>query len=262
MNGKECKILAVTNKKGGVGKTTTCEQLADIAGNEKYGYGLRVLGISMDPQGNWDNTLAVKKGTPGIFDFVVHEKDTRIKVSSHMDFISCSGATAIKTGLEQSGEPFAELRFARNLNLIANEYDLILIDCPPDESYLNNCVYAAAEALIVPVTTDRYSIEGILELANCIEFIKPLNPQLHIAGILLTKVKRNTRVEKEAIVDAQECAAHLDTKVFKSTLSLSTVVEKAQREYQPLMQYAPHANISLEYKSFVDELITETGVRV
>jgi len=251
------KIYAVTNKKGGVGKTTTCEQLADIACNNSYGYGLKVLGISMDPQKNWDNSLSVKAGTPGIFDFIVNNQDTRIKINDHMDFISCTGASGIKAGLEQSGEPFAELRFSRSLALIENEYDLIIIDCPPDENYLNNCVYAAADALIVPVTTDRYSVEGILELADCIKYIQPLNQKLHIAGILLTKVKRNTLVEKESIKDAQECADHLNTKVFASTLSLSTIVEKAQREYKTLMKYAPHANITLEYMKFADELIAE-----
>lgn len=252
MNGK---IFAVTNKKGGVGKTTTCEQLADIASNKKYGYGMKVLGISIDPQGNWDNSLGIETGRSGIYDFIVNGTDSRIKISDTMDFISCTGATAIKAGLEQSGEPFAELRLSRHLSLIADDYDLIVIDCPPDENYLNNCVYAAADGLIVPVTTDRYSLEGILELGECMKCVLPLNAKLHMEGILITKVKRNTLVEKEAERDAALCAEHLETKVFSSSISLSTIVEKAQREYQPLMQYAPSAKITKEYYAFVKELL-------
>lgn len=252
MNGK---IFAVTNKKGGVGKTTTCEQLVDIASNQKYGFGLKVLGISIDPQGNWDNSLGIENGTSGIYDFIVNDMDSRIQISDTLDFITCSGATAIKVGLEQSKEPFAELRFSRNLSLIAGDYDLIVIDCPPDENYLNNCVYAAADGLIVPVTTDRFSLEGILELADCVKYVQPLNPNLHMEGILITKVKRNTLVEKEAEQDAAQCAVHLKTKVFKNTISLSTIVEKAQREYKPLMQYAPSAKITKEYRAFVIELL-------
>lgn len=252
MNGK---IYAVTNKKGGVGKTTTCEQIADIVSNTQYGYGMKVLGISVDPQGNWDNSLGVENSKSGIYDFIVNGTDTRTRINTTMDFISCTGAAAIKAGLEHSGEPFAELRFSRNLSQIANEYDLIIIDCPPDENYLNNCVYAAADALIVPVTTDRYSLEGILELSDCIRYVQPLNPNLHIEGILITKVKRNTLVEKEALEDAKQCAQHLHTKVFESTISLSTVIEKAQREYKSLMQYARHAKITMEYQAFVSELV-------
>lgn len=254
------KIFAITNKKGGVGKTTTCEQLADITSNKQYGYGLKVLGISVDPQGNWDNSLGVENSKSGIYDFIVNGTDTRIRISETMDFINCAGAAAIKAGLEQSGEPFAELRFSRNLSLIANDYDLIVIDCPPDENYLNNCVYAAADGLIVPVTTDRYSLEGILELADCVRYVQPLNPKLHIEGILMTKVKRNTRVAKEALEDAVQCARHLHTKVFDSTISLSTIVEKAQREYKPLMQYARHAKITKEYQSFASELLKGKGM--
>lgn len=250
-----CTVYAITNKKGGVGKTTTCEQLADIASNLSYGYGRKVLGISIDPQGNWDNSLKIPQETPGIYEFVVNNADTRIKVSETLDFITCTNAQAIKAGLEQSKEPFAEMRLVRNLNLIKNEYDFVIIDCPPDENFLNNCVYAASDALIVPVTTDRYSVEGILELSNCIDAIKFLNSDLHLAGILMTKVKRNTQVEREAMLDAEECAQYLNTKVFRSTISLSTIIEKAQRNYQPLMRYAQNAKVTHEYRKFVDELL-------
>ena len=74
------QVYAITNKKGGVGKTTTCEQLADILSNTSYGYGKKVLGISIDPQGNWDNSLKIPQETPGIYEFVVNNADTRIKV--------------------------------------------------------------------------------------------------------------------------------------------------------------------------------------
>lgn len=252
---KQGRVLAITNKKGGVGKTTTSEQIADIASNSEYGHGFDVLGISIDPQGNWDNSLRIKQGTPGIYDFIVNGVDTRINVSEHLDFITCTGATAIKAGLEKSGEPFSELCFSRNLSSIIHEYDLVVIDCPPDESYLNNCVYAAADGLVVPITTDRYSIEGIVELSKFVSTIQQLNPKLDFEGILITKVKRNTLVEKSAFEDATECARILNTKVFQSTISLSTVAEQAQRAYQPLMQFNPKANVTIEYKMFVDELL-------
>jgi len=250
------RIIAIANQKGGVGKTTTAINLSSCLAEK----GKKVLVIDMDPQGNTTSGLGIDKNEleNTIYEMIIGEclleecllENVFNNLSLIPSNVNLSGAEIELMDIEGK-----EYIVRGQVNTIRDNYDFVIIDCPPDENFLNNCVYAASDALIVPVTTDRYSVEGILELSNCIDAIKFLNSDLHLAGILMTKIKRNTQVEREAMLDAEDCAKYLNTKVFSSTISLSTIIEKAQRNYQSLMQYAPTSKITREYMQFVNELL-------
>lgn len=247
-----CKVIAVSNRKGGVGKTTTVVQLADLASNPEYGYGLKVLGIDFDHQGSFTTSLKQDSNAPGIYELIVNQLDPRIKINEHLDFITCSNANRV--GNELSSEPFSEVCFAEALSNFKDEYDLILIDCPPEEDFMNNSAYAASDSIIIPMGSDRFSIEGIAELAKKLKTIRKLNPQLRIDGLLLTRIDQRTNAFKESYQDAQECAGILDTKVFTTCISRSTIVDEAQKSYKSILQYAPKSKVANEYMQLAKEI--------
>lgn len=248
------KTMVFSNRKGGVGKTTTAEQTADICSNKTYGFGLKTLCIDLDPQGSWSNSYHMQ-GKPGVYDLIINNIDTRIKVNESLDFLTSHDLG--KLAAELAGQPFAEVQLSDAISNFVDDYDLIIIDCPPEDDWLNNCAYAAADKIIIPVTADRYSVEGVVELSKRVNMIKRLNQDISFGGILLTKVNKRTNAYKEALIDSQECANILNTKVFVSSISLSTVADDAQKAYKTIYEFAPKSVVASEYLEFVFELIID-----
>lgn len=248
------KTIAISNHKGGPGKTTLSMQILDIASNTQYGYGLKVLAIDADPQGSLTDSLC-HSGKAGLFDFVTVTADTRIQITDTLDFISSAGADRIYEELKYNGEPFPDISFSDVLDNFRDFYDLIVIDCPPEDDFLNNMAYMAADEIIVPITSDEYSLKGLILLERRIKKIKRFNPKISIGGIIINRVKMQTNAFKDTFASAHEMAKAFDTKVFNAVIPLSVVVDDAQKNKQSLMQYAPKSTVAQQAYSFVAELL-------
>lgn len=255
----ETKIIAITNQKGGVGKSTTTIQIGDGLANE---FNYKTLLIDFDPQHTLTNhmNVQIKRGIPTVYDFVVNGVEARIKISEKLDLIPSSGALK---NLMAFRDPDSPEMLRRALLDISHEYDFIIIDCPPVVTELTHNVYAAADGLIIPANPGTYSVEGMAQLNAEVEMIKRLfNPNLKVLGILLTNVDKRTNAEKTLIQMCSECCLLLNTKRFNDIIYHSTVVNDAQEERKSLRSYSKKAQVSKAYYSFIKELVGDLNEQI
>lgn len=246
------KVIAITNQKGGVGKTTTTIQIGDELPNV---FGYKTLLIDFDPQHTLTNHMGIqiKRGIPTIYDFVVNGIEARIKINDKLDFIPADASLKNLMAFRDPDSP-EMLRIA--LADLSHEYDFIIIDCPPVVTELTHNVYATSDGIIIPANPGTYSVEGMAQLNAEVEMIKRLfNPNLKIFGILLTNVDKRTNAEKALISMCDECCTLLNTKRYKDIIYHSTVVNDAQEERKSLRSYAKKAKASEAYHSFITEMV-------
>ena len=182
------KVIAITNQKGGVGKTTTCVNLAASLVATKR----RVLVIDLDPQGNTTMGSGIDKNTlsHSVLDVLTQKVDVnqviQISTPAGYDLLPSNGdLTAAEVELIQVQKKEARLRLA--LTQLQHRYDFVLIDCPPSLNMLTVNALACANSVLVPMQCEYYALEGISALLNTVKFIKnSLNPELVIEGILRT----------------------------------------------------------------------------
>lgn len=249
------KVFAATNQKGGVGKTTTCSAICGGLAAR----GERVLAVDLDPQGNLSFSLGVNtdegptvhdlfKRTADIHDVVRHTHVCDILPSN----ILLSGAELELTTIGR------EYLLREQLENIANEYDYAVIDTPPALSILTINAYAAATDLIIPMTPEILSLQGIAQLKDTIFAVrKYYNRALALRGILLTRYNPRLLLHKEVEELADIVAAQLDTRVFRTKIGTSVSVAEAPAHSETILEYAPRARATKDYLRFLQELLQE-----
>lgn len=245
------KVIAIANQKGGVGKTTTANVL--IAGLTEKGY--KVLGIDLDAQTNLTismdartkrTALGVLTGETDAADAIVHTATGDLIPSS----VRLANADIL---LDETGK---EYKLKEAIEPIKDSYDFIVIDTPPSLGTLTLNALTACDYAIVPAQADLYSLQGISELAKTINAIrKYTNPNIKVAGILLTMYNGRTRIAKEVSEVLDQLAAQLDTKVFDSKIRASVKISELQFKKGGLFKYAPRATVTEDYRSWIDELL-------
>ena len=227
------KILAVVNQKGGVGKTTSCVNLV-AALNEA---GKRVLLCDFDPQANATSGMGVDKTvSKGIYHVVIGEVPAaEAVVHTRFGDVLPSNKALAGAGIELIGMEQREFLLCNALNSLRDQYDFILIDCPPSLELLTLNALCAADAILVPVQGEYYALEGLSDLMNTVRLVRrSLNPSLELEGVLLTMFDGRTNL---ALQVAEEVKHYFPGKVYGTVIPRNVRLSEAPSHGKPIMAY-------------------------
>ncbi|GAA2511975.1 ParA family protein [Pilimelia columellifera subsp. columellifera] len=248
------RVMSVANQKGGVGKTTTTVNLAVALAL----HGNRVIVIDLDPQGNASTGLNVPHhaGVPDIYSVLI-ENVPLIEVAQAVDGIPnlrCVPATIDLAGaeIELVSVVAREQRLTRAIAAYPEEFDYVLIDCPPSLGLLTVNALVAAEEVLIPIQCEYYALEGLNQLLNNINLVKAhLNPHLDVSTILLTMYDRRTRL---ADAVEQDVRNHFGDKVLRSVIPRNVRVSEAPSYGQSVMTYDPASRGATSYYEAAQEI--------
>ncbi len=255
------KIISVINQKGGVGKTTTVINLA--AGLTMKGK--KILVIDLDPQGNATTGLGLSN--TGNSDRTIYSVLNGYKKISEVIqptgienlYLVTSNVDLSGLEVETAGDSRRAFKLKDELTAILNDsgalYDYILIDCPPSLSLLTIMALVASDALVVPLQTEFFALEGLTQLMKTIERIKSnLNPSLDIRGILLTMYDKRNKLSGEV---EQEARNYFKEKVYSSVVPRNVRLSEAPSHGVPVLLYDKSCPGSKAYFSFTDEFLSQ-----
>ena len=248
------RIIAVANQKGGVGKTTTAIYLAACLAVK----GKKVLIIDMDPQGNTTSGLGVDKSEleNTIYDLMIGEssiKDCIIKnVFEDMDMIPTNVDLAAAE-IELIGIERKEFILKDEIDFIKDQYDYIIIDCPPALSMLTINAMTTANSVIVPIQCEYYALEGLSQLIHTINLVSErLNPELKIEGIVFTMYDGRTNLSIQVVENVRK---NIGSNVYDSIIPRNIRLAEAPSYGMPFIQYDPKSTGAEAYMALASEVI-------
>lgn len=251
------KIFAITNQKGGVGKTTTCVNLA--AGLSQLGK--RVLLIDLDPQGNATTGSGIDKNAVGFTIYHVLIGDKRIAESIHktpqkgFDLVPANRNLA-GAEVELVNEIGRETKLKTALQELGESYDFVLLDCPPALNLLTVNALTASQAVIIPMQCEYYALEGLSDLVNTIKKVRQhLNSSLEIEGLLRTMFDNRNMLAQQ--VSAQ-LISHFGNKVYETVIPRNVRLAEAPSHGLPVTLYDKSSKGAQAYLALSREVIQRT----
>lgn len=258
------KIIALVNQKGGVGKTTTSINLAASLGI----LGKKVLLVDLDPQGNTTTGVGINKGdvTKSIYDVLVNNfnMDEVISKTKYKNLkvipatINLAGADIELLEKSRTKPGFSKShQLKQNLGNIREEFDFILIDCPPSLGILTTNALTAADTVIIPVQCEFFALEGIMQLLNTIMLVqKNLNTKLDIEGVLLTMLDSRTNLGLEVV---EEIRSYFKERVYNTIIPRLIKLSEAPSYGKPILAYDPTSRGTEAYINLAKEVIERNG---
>lgn len=245
-------IIAVTNQKGGVGKTTAAASLLSALNRR----GARVLGVDLDPQGSLGFSLGLDiERCKTIYDVFRGEAETEEAVS-HTDTCDLLPSNILLSAAElEFNKPGREFMLKTALSKVSDRYDFIIIDTPPALNVLTVNAYVATDSLIIPMAPEVLSLLGVSQIKETIESVRSYyNSRLQVLGILLNRFSPRLRLNREVMELAEQIAGQLGTKVFQSKIRASVAAAEAPAHGVSVLDYAPRSNPALDFESLCDEI--------
>lgn len=248
------KIMAVVNQKGGVGKTTTTVNLSACLAKLSH----KVLLVDIDPQGNASSGIGVDKSALDrcVYDLLVHDEPVKnVIVKSSTENMDIIPATIDLAGaeIELVSAMSREFRLKTALQEVRDEYDYILIDCPPSLGLLTVNALAASDFIFVPIQCEYFALEGLGQLMRTIQIVqKHLNPKLEINGVVLTMFDARTNLAQQVI---EEVKNHFQNKVYNTIIPRNVRLSEAPSFGEPIISYDPASKGAQAYMNLAREVI-------
>lgn len=252
--------IAIANMKGGIGKTTTALCLADSLSKR----GKRVLLIDTDPQRSATGVYSARTEDTNTLADIMYEDTDAAECVQHLDMGDIIASDAIlmeaDTKVDVDADRFYHLQDA--CKSLEDKYDIIIMDCPPGNGVLLGNVLSYANGIIMPITCDRFGIQGMTEFVDVMkQYIKRINPTLRILGVLIIKYKGRLSLTRELEDELiPNLVSKMGTKLYETRIRESVKCQEAQALNLRLSNYAPHCTTSEDYESFTDELIRNGDV--
>ncbi len=255
------KIISFVNQKGGVGKTTTCVNLSAFIAT----LGKKTLLIDMDPQGNASSGLGVEKGSnlKTIYSVLDGECPIREAITETMvKNLSILPATVDLAGaeIELVAVNNREKVLKESLSEIKDEYDFIMIDCPPSLGLLTINALSASDTVLIPIQCEFYALEGLSQLMNTVKLVKKhLNPELEIEGVVMTMKDNRSNLVQQV---SEQIRQYFGKKVFDTTIPRNIRLAEAPSHGIPVYLYDSKCAGALAYRAMADEFLKKNKRRV
>jgi len=243
-------IIAFSNHKGGVGKTTSTVSIG--AGLSKLNQ--KVLLVDLDPQGNLSQSLGINASSKNLYGFVRnHYPIEPIKVIKNLDILP-SNIDLAGLEIELNTEPGREYVIKELLSSFSSSYDFILIDCPPSLGLLTLNAFTAATRIIIPLQAEYLAMHGLSKLMEVISKIQSrINPNLQVEGVIITQFDKRKILNKDI---ATTVGKHFGNKVFKTYIRDNVALAEAPSSGLDIFRYSPNSNGAEDYLHLSKEIIS------
>ncbi len=248
------KIISIANQKGGVGKTTTSINLSTILAKK----GKKVLLIDADPQGNASSGVGVDREEIelSVYDVLINDakiENVVIKTKIKNLDLCPSNINLAGAEVELVSVMSREHRLKEKLDEVKEDYDFIIIDCPPSLGLITLNAFTASDSVLIPVQCEYYALEGLGQLLNTISLVKKhLNKDIEVEGALLTMYDIRTNLSNQVV---KEVKKYFNDKVYKNVIPRNVKLSEAPSYGMPISLYDPRSKGAKSYEKFVKEFL-------